>query len=413
MHEGMNLRERLSATFHFEPCPRTPRWEMGYWAGAVRRWYDEGLPGTQQAIRAEESFAGWVRGGGQAGELEMGQPDFPRDRDIRAHFGMDQDAVAVEINSWASPEFETVALEETNEHIIHRDKFGVICKTLKPEQGMPLWIDYPVHNRQEWERFKAERYQPDLAGRVPPDWEERLAIYRQRDFPLCLGRSLTGFFGTARQILGLDLTLITFYDDPAWMHEIMDYLADFYVALYDQVLSLVKVDYAHHWEDMCFKNGPLISPQMFAEFMVQPYKRLTGLLRDHGVDIVIVDTDGDARKLIPLFLEGGVTALLPFEAQSHMDVAHIRGQYPRLGMQGGIDKKALAAGKAAIDRELEARVPVVLSGGYIPHVDHGVPPDVSWENFSYYRRKLDAMLDEFDAQRWEASRCNPPRQAAA
>ena len=95
--------------------------------------------------------------------------------------------------------------------------------------------------------------------------------------------------------------------------------------------------------------------------------------------------------------------MYPFEVQSHMNVAEIRRQYPRLGMQGGIDKKALAAGKEAIDRELEARVPVVLTGGYIPHVDHGVPPDVSWENFCYYRRKLDAMLDEFDARRWQES----------
>jgi uroporphyrinogen decarboxylase len=196
------------------------------------------------------------------------------------------------------------------------------------------------------------------------------------------------------------------------MHEMMDYLADFYVALYDQVLSQVAVDYAFHWEDMCYVAGPLISPKMFAEFMLGPYKKLTGLLRDHGVDIIMVDTDGDARKLIPLFLEGGVTGLYPFEVQSHQDVGEIRRQYPRLLMQGGIDKKALAAGKDAIDRELEARVPVVLEGGYIPHVDHGVPPDVSWEDFCYYRHKLDAMLDELDAQRWQAGLTEDARDAA-
>ena len=55
----------------------------------------------------------------------------------------------------------------------------------------------------------------------------------------------------------------------------------------------------------------------------------------------------------------------------------------------------------SIDKELEKRVPVVLQGGYIPHVDHGVPPDVSWDNFCYYRHKLDSMLDEYDKKRWE------------
>jgi len=399
----MNTRERFLATFRFAPCPRTPRWELGYWPGTIQRWYREGLPGTQQETRNKEPWAGWVRGNGQAGELDLGQHDFPRDRDVRAYFGLDKDAVAVEISSIPDPPFETTTLEETDQYLIHRDKYGVLCRTLKPEQGMPEWIDFPVHDRREWERFKTERYQPILSARVPADWELRLAAYRTRDFPLCLGRSLTGFFGTARQILGLEKLLMTFYDDPAWIHEILDSLADFYVSLYDQVLSQVKVDYAVHWEDMCFKNGPLISPRLFTEFMLEPYKRLTGLLRDHGVDIILVDTDGDARKLIPLFLEGGVTGIYPFEVQSHMDVAEIRGLYPRLCMQGGIDKKALTAGEAAIDQELEERVPVVLTGGYIPHVDHGVPPDVSWDNFRYYRRKLDAMLDKYDLQRWTAT----------
>jgi uroporphyrinogen decarboxylase len=136
--------------------------------------------------------------------------------------------------------------------------------------------------------------------------------------------------------------------------------------------------------------------------MLAPYQRLTGLLRDHGVDIIYVDTDGDCWKLLDLFIEGGVTAMYPFEVQSNMDVRDVRRKYPQLALQGGIDKKALAAGREAIDRELEAKVPVAASGGYIPHVDHAPPPDISWENFRYYRLRLDAMLDEIDARRWQA-----------
>ncbi len=401
---NMNIRERYLATFRFEPCPRTPRWEMGYWAAAIQRWYEEGLPGTQQAMRAKEPYGEWVAGPGQA--PAAGENVSGRDRDVAAYFNMDKGALAVPVNSTVYPLYETVVLEETDEYIVTRGADGVTYKNLKVhcKESMPLWLDYPVHNRKEWEKFKAERYQPNLNDRLPHDWNELLENYCQRDFPLCLGSGFTGFFGTARQILGVELTLTTFYDDPAWMHDIMDYLADFYVTLYDGVLSQIKVDCALHWEDMCYVAGPLISPRTFAEFMIKPYKKMTSLLRDHGVDIILVDTDGDCRLLIPLFLEGGVTAMLPFEVQSHMDVADIRCEYPLLGLQGGIDKKALIAGKEAIDRELEKRVPVVLGGGYIPHVDHGVPPDVSWENFCYYRHKLDAMLDEYDAQRWQASR---------
>ena len=401
--EFMNVRDRYLATMRFERCPRTPRWEMGFWSGAIRRWHEEGLPGQQQAIRAAEPYGGWVSG---PGHNPAGVDISSRDHDVAEYFVMDEGAMAVSINYNVWPPFEVVVLEQTDEYSIVRGPDGVTNKNLEGEHGgtMPLWLDYPVHSRQEWERFVAERYQPDLSRRIPPDWNELVTEYNgPRSYPICLGAGFTGFFGTIRQWLGLERTLTTFYDDPVWMHAMMDYLADFYVKLYGEVLSQVKVDYCLHWEDMCYVAGPLISPRMFAEFMVEPYKRLSGMLRDNGVDVLMVDTDGDCRSLIPLFVEGGVTSLLPFEAQSHMHVAEVRTQYPHLGMQGGIDKKALASGKAAIDQELDEKVPVVLSGGYIPGVDHGVPPDVSWENFRYYRRKLDEMLDEYDAQRWNAA----------
>ena len=40
----MNARERFLSVMRFEPVDRTLMWEFGYWSGAVRRWYEEGLP---------------------------------------------------------------------------------------------------------------------------------------------------------------------------------------------------------------------------------------------------------------------------------------------------------------------------------------------------------------------------------
>ena len=35
------------------------------------------------------------------------------------------------------------------------------------------------------------------------------------------------------------------------------------------------------------------------------------------------------------------------------------------------------------------------TGGYIPTVDHLVPPDVSWANFSYYRQQLSEYIKQY------------------
>ena len=47
-----------------------------------------------------------------------------------------------------------------------------------------------------------------------------------------------------------------------------------------------------------------------------------------------------------------------------------------------VGQASAALGRSRIDAELEGRIPFMLRhGGYIPSLDHSVPPDVSWENF--------------------------------
>jgi hypothetical protein len=35
---------------------------------------------------------------------------------------------------------------------------------------------------------------------------------------------------------------------------------------------------------------------------------------------------------------------------------------------------------------------MLKSGGYIPHLAHSVPPDISFDNFNYYRQKLNNII---------------------
>ena len=142
-------------------------------------------------------------------------------------------------------------------------------------------------------------------------------------------------------------------------------------------------------EDMCYKSGCFISPAFFRTFMLPAYRKLTGFYRDHGIQTILVDSDGDVTRLIPLLIEGGVTGLHPFEVTGKCDVVEVRKSFPRFQILGGIDKRELAQGRGAIHRELERKVPFLSrTGGYIPFVDHTVPPDVSWGDFRYYRQRL-------------------------
>jgi len=66
---------------------------------------------------------------------------------------------------------------------------------------------------------------------------------------------------------------------------------------------------------MAGKQGPLCSPRTYWEFMLPPLRRVTEVLHQYGVKIIIVDSDGNNDTLIPLWLEAGVTGLRPFLAR--------------------------------------------------------------------------------------------------
>jgi hypothetical protein len=137
----------------------------------------------------------------------------------------------------------------------------------------------------------------------------------------------------------------------------------------------------------------MISPATFKEFVSPYYKKLTGFLKSKGVNIIFVDTDGQCDELIPLFIEAGVTGLYPMEVSCGMDVVKARKRYPELQLMGGIPKSDIALGRKRIDEFLEPVEWLLKQGGYMPYGDHFVPPEVSWENFKYYRQKLNDIID--------------------
>jgi len=370
----------------FDTSYPPPLYEFGYWADTVRRWYGEGLPwvvGIPETIPGGEGVGGFLPGTKYKCE------------DVEKFIKIDKALERIEVESWFFPKFEHRVLEKLEDGTsVVIDEMGVKKRIGKQNDSIPEYYDWPVKNNQDWERLKVERLNPKDKGRYPEDLERLTGKYKNRDYPLTMrakGVPL-GFFGSLRYLLGEVRLFTCYYDNPELIKIIIDYLADFWIELWDPVISYIKPDCFHLWEDMCYKTGPLISPAMFRQFMLPAYKKLTGFLKENGIDVIFVDTDGNCWELIPLFMEGGVTGLYPMEVAAGMNVVEIRKAFPRLQITGGIDKRVLAQNREAINQELEYKIPfMVKKGGYIPHVDHNIPPDVPFQNFLYYRRRLEEL----------------------
>jgi hypothetical protein len=158
--------------------------------------------------------------------------------------------------------------------------------------------------------------------------------------------------------------------------------------------SGAKFDFAHFWEDICFKNGPLVRPSVFRAKVGPHYRRITDLVHRYGLNVVSLDCDGQIDALIPTWIENGVNTMFPIEVGTWgANIAPWRERYGReLRGVGGTSKVVFARDYAAIDAEIERLKPLVALGGFIPCPDHRLPPDAKWENVQYYCERMRATF---------------------
>jgi len=408
----MNLRERfLEVMLNFNPRVAPPKWEFGYWGDTINNWYEEGLPRREfpripinittptaslynpcwNSIKGERLPAGVaVIGGG----LYWPTQGFPIDNDVKNELNLDKSQILVNVNLLFHPMFDIKIFQEDDHYLTYQDLDGVKRKFIKDTGVIPPGIEWVIKDRKGWEKLKDERINlNDIRGRFPPNWNELLQKYRSRDYPLVLGGYPHGYFGTLAQLMGYEQLFYNYFDDPKLIHDVLETFTELWIAIYEEVLSDTDVDLFIIWEDISAGTGSMVSPATIQEFMVPYYQRLTGFLKENGVNVIFVDTDGDCFDIIHLFIEGGVTGMYPIEVSCGMDLVKVRRMFPKLQLMGGIPKLEIRHGQNRIDEILEPVCEVLRYGGYIPFGDHLIPPEVHWKEFKYYREKLNDMLE--------------------
>ena len=282
------------------------------------------------------------------------------------------------------PTFEPKIISEDEHTITLINHGGQKARVFKNEpEKMPMYLDHPVKDRATWEEYK-KRLDPNTPERYPLNWDSYVPRINNRDEAVLLYTG--GFFGFLREWMGTEKLLYLFYDDPVLVEDMMEHICYMEYEAIKKVVQDIRVDFVYFWEDMAFKTGPLISPAMFRKYMLPRYKKITDLLHSHGVDVIVVDSDGNIDELIPLWLEGGVNGFWPLECAAGMSAVNLRKKYGKdILLFGNIDKRALMKDKKAVRDEVMSKVPYLLEqGGYFPTVDHQVPPDVPFENYLYF-----------------------------
>lgn len=365
----MNYRENIMAILNYQPYESMPVVSFGYWVETLDKWAAEGH------ITREEA-EGYRKFGDNSGA----------DKSVMKKLGFDfnwNSCVGCQVDIF--PRFEVEVIEERPDGSrIIRDELGLIVLEKPGTVSIPAEIGTSMTDRRAWE----EHYLPRLQWskeRVDENLLKSLRDTSGREVPVAI--HCGSLLGRMRDLLGVEQLSYIYMDDEELYEEIIDTMAGLsYNWVQTALESGAKFDYAHYWEDICFKNGPLVIPGVFDEYVGPHYKKTTELLKQHGVNIVSVDCDGMIDSLIPTWLANGVNTMFPIEVGTwNASIAPWREKYGKqIRGVGGMNKTIFARDYKAVDAEIERLKPLIELGGYIPCPDHRIAPDAVFENVQYY-----------------------------
>ena len=300
-----------------------------------------------------------------------------------------------------SPYFEVEVLENRGDYELVRDFAGRHVLYFKGRRNgfMPEYVDHPVKDMKSWEENCRWRMNPDSPERYI-NLEQNLqhTINKAKEGCIVQQYSVGGYM-YLRSLMGPEGVLYKFYDEPELIHDCMKAWFELANRVTAEHQKYVTIDELLLDEDICYKNGPLVSPDMIKEFLFPYYQQLISNIKSRQPDkshnlYIHVATDGFVYPIIDLYKQAGMNYMSPFEVAAGCDVVEAGKKYPDLLIRGGIDKRILAAGKDAIDREIDRIMPVMKKrGGYIPTCDHGVPEEVDFKDYIYYRQKMREYKD--------------------
>jgi len=322
----MNTRQRFRSVMNFQPVDRLPVIESyWWWDQTLARWYEEGLP-----------------------------RNLTEHADIARYLGLDTHRIF-----WVTPR-----------------------SRLQPPPGRTRDQGL-IRTAEEYERWVSPAY-----DRIEVDAGllETWAAEQERG-DIFLWLQIDGFFWYPRELLGIERHLFAFFDQPDLLHRINRDLAEYLVRLVGGICTIATPDMITFAEDMSYNHGPMLSQDMFDEFLAPYYREVIPVLEKRRI-LPVVDSDGDITAMVPWLQSVGLVGVTPIERRAGNDIRQIRCEHPRFRMLGAFDKTVMHRGEEALRAEFERILPVMRSGGYIPSVDHQTPPEVSLADYGTYVKVL-------------------------
>lgn len=298
------------------------------------------------------------------------------------------------------PTFEPKELERGEGVIFSLDSFGRKTKLCTATATIPLPVEYPVKNMDDWLKLKPRfEFSPDRI-----DENAVAAAAKARENGALVLLEAPGGFDMPRELMGEEELCVAYYEQPELITDMLDTFADTVIKVFEALRGRVTVDNLFVHEDMAGKSGPLIGPSLYNEFVVPYYAKIWAAAKAQGAQIFSQDSDGNMNPLLEAVADSGVNLMFPMEPGSGMDIVEARKKLGnRMAFKAGIDKYALRGSLEDVRKEVEYKVgSLAKQQGIVFGLDHRIPNGVPIENYRYYvslvKQLLNIPADE--AGRW-------------
>ena len=106
-----------------------------------------------------------------------------------------------------------------------------------------------------------------------------------------------GIFALCCRLGGLRQALDNLREHPDYMHDLIRYLTDFELRLADEICAHVHPDALFHRDGWGARLADGLSPAMFDDFFLEPYKEVYQFYRSRGVELIVHHDGGCAAAL--------------------------------------------------------------------------------------------------------------------
>jgi len=219
---------------------------------------------------------------------------------------------------------------------------------------------------------------PDpLDPRFFADIPEKIAKYGDRFRVFQIGFSL---YERAWTLRGLQTLMEDFYDNPEFVDQLFNIIADYNIAQVQEALKY-DIDAVYFGDDWGQQRGLQMGPKLWRRFIYPVLQRMYSAVHKAG-KFVFIHSCGDVDELFDDLIKIGVNCFNPFQPEV-MDVMALLTNYRgRLTFHGGLSTQRTLPYGTVEDVVAESRRLLDLgrAGGYIFAPAHDVEGDVPLAN---------------------------------